>query len=34
LSLILSYWMFGAFFMAIKRYAELRHIQDPVAAAA
>ena len=25
-SLMLSYWMIGAFFMAMKRYAELRHI--------
>ena len=27
-SLILSYWMLGAYFMAIKRFAELRHIND------
>lgn len=33
-SLVVSYWMFGAFFMAIKRYAEYRHINDPAAAAA
>jgi 4-hydroxybenzoate polyprenyltransferase len=33
-SLLLSYWMLGAFFMAIKRFAELRHIgRDGVAAA-
>jgi len=31
-SLILAYWMIGAFFMAMKRYAEYRHIGDPVAA--
>ena len=34
LSLIVSYWMFGAFFMAIKRFAEYRHIRDPEVAAA
>lgn len=34
LSLVVSYWMFGAFFMAIKRYAEYRHINDAAAAAA
>jgi 4-hydroxybenzoate polyprenyltransferase len=34
LSLVLSYWMVGAFFMAMKRYAEYRHIADPVRAAA
>ena len=28
-SLMISYWMIGAFFMAVKRYAELRHIGDP-----
>ena len=28
LSLALSYWMVGAFFMAMKRLAELRHIGD------
>ena len=33
LSLALSYWMIGAFFMAVKRYAEYRHIDDPVVAA-
>jgi decaprenyl-phosphate phosphoribosyltransferase len=32
-SLILSYWMVGAFFMAMKRYAEYRHIGDPEVAA-
>jgi 4-hydroxybenzoate polyprenyltransferase len=26
LSVLMSYWMFGAFLMAIKRFAELRHI--------
>ena len=34
ISLLLSYWALGAFFMAVKRYAELRHIGDPLAAAA
>ena len=34
LSLVLSYWMVGAFFMAMKRYAEYRHIANPVRAAA
>ncbi len=34
LSLVIAYWMFGAFFMAIKRYAEYRHINNPTAAAA
>ena len=34
LSLALSYWMIGAFFMAMKRYAEFRHIGDPAVAAA
>ncbi|MDO4582959.1 MAG: UbiA prenyltransferase family protein [Planctomycetia bacterium] len=29
LSLLLSYWMIGAFFMATKRYAEFRWINDP-----
>jgi decaprenyl-phosphate phosphoribosyltransferase len=33
-SLMLSYWMIGAFFMAMKRYAELRHIGDRRVAAA
>ncbi len=33
-SLALSYWMVGAFFMAMKRYAEYRHIGDPTVAAA
>jgi 4-hydroxybenzoate polyprenyltransferase len=32
-SLLLSYWMLGAFFMATKRYAEYRHIANPVVAA-
>jgi 4-hydroxybenzoate polyprenyltransferase len=32
-SLMLSYWMVGAFFMATKRFAEYRHIGDPVVAA-
>lgn len=33
LSLVLAYWMLGAFFMATKRYAEYRHIADPAVAA-
>jgi 4-hydroxybenzoate polyprenyltransferase len=33
-SLLLAYWMLGAFFMAVKRYAEYRHIGDPRMAAA
>jgi len=33
-SLILSYWMIGAFFMAIKRLAEYRHLANPAVAAA
>jgi decaprenyl-phosphate phosphoribosyltransferase len=33
-SLILSYWLLGAFFMATKRFAEYRHIGDPAVAAA
>jgi len=33
LSLILAYWMVGAFFMATKRFAEFRHIGDSKAAA-
>ncbi|HEX6210508.1 MAG TPA: UbiA family prenyltransferase [Methylomirabilota bacterium] len=32
-SLLLSYWMVGAFFMATKRVAEYRHIGDPAVAA-
>ena len=31
-SLTLAYWMLGAFFMAMKRFAEYRHIGDPVVA--
>jgi 4-hydroxybenzoate polyprenyltransferase len=34
LSLLLSYWMVGCYFMAMKRYAELRDIGDPERAAA
>jgi decaprenyl-phosphate phosphoribosyltransferase len=34
LSLVISYWMVGAFFMAMKRFAEYRHIGDRKAAAA
>jgi decaprenyl-phosphate phosphoribosyltransferase len=33
-SLIFSYWMVGAYFMGIKRYAEYRDIGDPARAAA
>jgi decaprenyl-phosphate phosphoribosyltransferase len=33
-SLLLSYWFVGAYFMAIKRFAELREIADPALAAA
>lgn len=33
LSLILAYWMIGAFFMAMKRHAEYRKIGDPEIAA-
>lgn len=33
-SLAISYWMVGAFFMAMKRYAEYRHINNPEVAAA
>lgn len=33
-SLLLSYWMLGAFFMAIKRFAEMRYINDKETAAA
>jgi 4-hydroxybenzoate polyprenyltransferase len=29
LSLVLAYWMVGAFFMAVKRFAEYRRIDDP-----
>ena len=32
-SLAISYWMVGAFFMAMKRYAEYRHLADPKLAA-
>jgi 4-hydroxybenzoate polyprenyltransferase len=32
-SLLLSYWMVGCYFMAIKRFAEYRDIGDPVRAA-
>jgi 4-hydroxybenzoate polyprenyltransferase len=34
LSLVLSYWMIGAFFMGMKRYAEYRHINNRAVAAA
>ena len=34
MSLILSYWMIGAFFMASKRFAEYRQINDKTVAAA
>lgn len=33
-SLVIAYWMLGAFFMATKRLAEYRRIGDPVTAAA
>ena len=33
-SLVIAYWMVGAFFMAMKRYAEYRHIGDRRVAAA
>jgi 4-hydroxybenzoate polyprenyltransferase len=33
-SLLISYWMVGCYFMAIKRYAEYRDIGDPTRAAA
>jgi hypothetical protein len=33
-SLLLSYWMIGCYFMALKRYAEVRQIGDAVRAAA
>jgi len=33
-SLLLSYWMIGCYFMALKRYAEFRNIDDPHRAAA
>jgi len=32
-SMLLAYWMFGAFLMAMKRYAEYRHIDDSARAA-
>ncbi len=34
ISVLLAYWMFGAFLMAIKRFAELRHIGNAVQAGA
>jgi 4-hydroxybenzoate polyprenyltransferase len=34
LSLVIAYWMVGAFFMATKRYAEYRRIANPQVAAA
>lgn len=33
-SLLLSYWMIGCYFMAMKRFAEVRHLADPGSAAA
>jgi 4-hydroxybenzoate polyprenyltransferase len=33
LSLMLSYWMIGCYFLALKRYSEYRSIGDPVVAA-
>lgn len=32
-SLLMSYWMVGAYFMAMKRFAEYRHLGDPDVAA-
>lgn len=32
ISLLLSYWMLGAYFMALKRFSEYRQIGDPVVA--
>lgn len=32
-SLVVAYWMIGAFFMAVKRFAEFRRIDDPERAA-
>lgn len=32
-SVVLAYWMFGAFLMTMKRFAEYRHIGDPARAA-
>src|SRR5262249_42712536 len=34
MSLLIAYWMIGAFFMASKRFAEYRSIGNPAAAAA
>ena len=34
MSVIIAYWMVGAFFMAAKRFAEYRQIGDPARAAA
>jgi len=34
LSLLISYWMIGCFFMATKRYAEYRELADPLISAA
>jgi len=33
-SLLLSYWMVGSYFMAMKRFAEFRYIDNPIRAAA
>ncbi len=33
-SLLISYWMVGCYFMAIKRYSEYREIGDPLRSAA
>jgi hypothetical protein len=32
ISLLFSYWMIGAYFMALKRFAEFRHINDGIRA--
>jgi 4-hydroxybenzoate polyprenyltransferase len=34
ISLLIAYWMAGAYFMAMKRFAEFRHIGNPATAAA
>jgi 4-hydroxybenzoate polyprenyltransferase len=34
ISLAIAYWMLGAYFMGMKRFAEYRHIGDPAVAAA
>ena len=34
ISLVIAYWMIGAFFMTVKRFGEFRYINDPTRAAA